>query len=321
MLKPRYLAVGLLSTALLSTGSAMAWADDGSIVLDFVRHGESGDMTVVNTLVPGPDLTDTGEQQADDLVKALSGNGIDDIYASAMIRSQETAMPLAEALNLPIQVLPGLNEIDAGIFEGIPVNVGDLPLGGALYLLAPLAWTLGLDFVPQLGSTVDPNGIAFDESFSGAVQSIYDGSVGSDTGNITDAVFSHEGAIAIWTLMNVNNPDFSLVLQEFLNTGELLPYTGQVVVDGSPGDWTLVSWDGTAVPQDPGLPTDLFVDGRDLITAPQFAGYDIYEALLTGNSMTIDTAIQAGVSQIDAALAQFPVAVFDDIVSAFGGAV
>jgi hypothetical protein len=321
MLKPRYLAVGLLSTALLSTGSAMAWADDGSIVLDFVRHGESGDMTVVNTLVPGPDLTDTGEQQADDLVKVLSGNGIDDIYASAMIRSQETAMPLAEALNLPIQVLPGLNEIDAGIFEGIPVNVGDLPLGGALYLLAPLAWTLGLDFVPQLGSTVDPNGIAFDESFSGAVQSIYDGSVGSDTGNITDAVFSHEGAIAIWTLMNVNNPDFSLVLQEFLNTGELLPYTGQVVVDGSPGDWTLVSWDGTAVPQDPGLPTELFVDGRDLITAPQFAGYDIYEALLTGNSMTIDTAIQAGVSQIDAALAQFPVAVFDDIVSAFGGAV
>jgi hypothetical protein len=321
MLKPRCLAVGLLSTALLSTGSAMAWADDGSIVLDFVRHGESGDMTVVNTLVPGPDLTDTGEQQADDLVKVLSGNGIDDIYASAMIRSQETAMPLAEALNLPIQVLPGLNEIDAGIFEGIPVNVGDLPLGGALYLLAPLAWTLGFDFVPQLGSTVDPNGIAFDESFSGAVQSIYDGSVGSDTGNITDAVFSHEGAIAIWTLMNVNNPDFSLVLQEFLNTGELLPYTGQVVVDGSPGDWTLVSWDGTPVPQDPGLPTELFVDSRDLITAPQFAGYDIYDALLTGNSATIDTAIQAGVSQIDTALTQFPVAVFDDIVSAFGGAI
>jgi Histidine phosphatase superfamily (branch 1) len=321
MLKPRCLAVGLLSTAVLSTGSAMAWADDGSIVLDFVRHGESGDMTVVNTLVPGPDLTDTGEQQADDLVKVLSGNGIDDIYASAMIRSQETAMPLAEALNLPIQVLPGLNEIDAGIFEGIPVNVGDLPLGGALYLLAPLAWTLGLDFVPQLGSTVDPNGIAFDESFSGAVQSIYDGSVGSDTGNITDAVFSHEGAIAIWTLMNVNNPDFSLVLQELLNTGELLPYTGQVVVDGSPGDWTLVSWDGTPVPQDPGLPTELFIDSRDLITAPQFAGYDIYDALLTGNSATIDTAIQAGVSQIDMALTQFPVAVFDDIVSAFGGAV
>jgi Histidine phosphatase superfamily (branch 1) len=278
-------------------------------------------MTVVNTLVPGPDLTDTGEQQAQALVNAMSGNGIDDIYASTMIRSQETAAPLAEALHLPINVLSGLNEIDAGIFEGIPVNVGDLPLGGALYLLAPLAWTLGLDFVPQLGSTVDPNGVAFDESLSGAVQSIYDGTVGTEAGTVTDAVFSHEGAIATWTLMNVNNPDFALVLQEFLNTGELLPYTGQVVVDGSPGDWTLVSWDGTPVPQDPGLPTELFVDFRDLITAPQFASYDIYEALLTANSATIETAIQAGVSQIDTALTQFPIAVFDDIVSTFGGAI
>ena len=321
MRNPRYLVVGLLSGAFLSMGSAMARADDGSIVLDFVRHGESGDMSVVNTMVPGPDLTDTGEQQAQALVNAMSGNGIDDIYASAMVRSQETAAPLAEALHLPINVLSGLNEIDAGIFEGIPVNVGDLPLGGALYLLAPLAWTLGLDFVPQLGSTVDPNGVALDESFSGAVQSIYDGTVGTEAGTVTDAVFSHEGAIAIWTLMNVNNPDFALVLQEFLNTGELLPYTGQVVVDGSPGDWTLVSWDGTPVPQDPGLPTELFVDFRDLITAPQFASYDIYEALLTGNSATIETAIQAGVSQIDTALTQFPIAVFDDIVSAFGGAI
>jgi hypothetical protein len=101
----------------------------------------------------------------------------------------------------------------------------------------------------------------------------------------------------------------------------LLPYTGQVVVDGSPGDWTLVSWDGTPVPQDLGLPTDLFVDFRNLIEAPQFAGYDVYEALLTGNSATIDAAVQAGVSQIDTALTQFPIAVFDDIVSAFGGAI
>jgi len=316
----RFVAVGFLSIALMSIGPALARADDGSIIIDFVRHGESGDMTAINTLVPGPDLTDTGEQQAQALVNALSGNGIDEIYASTMIRSQETATPLAEALNLPIQVLPGLNEIDAGIFEGMPVNVGDLPLGGALYLLAPLAWTFGLDFVPQLGSTVDPNGIAFDENFSGAVDSIYDGSVGSSTGDVTDAVFSHEGAIATWTLMNVNNPDFAVVLQEFLTTGELLPYTGQVVVDGSPGDWTLVSWDGTPVPQDPGLGTELFVDFRSLIEAPQFADYDIYEALLTGNSATIETAIQAGVSQVDSALSQFPVAVFDDIVGAFSGA-
>ena len=317
MRHPRCLAIGLLSAALLSMGSATAWADDGSIVLDFVRHGESGDMTAINTMVPGPELTATGEQQAADLAIALKHSGIDEIWASTMVRSQETAAPLADELGLTIQPFQaGLNEIDAGIFEGAPANVGDLPLGGALYLLAPALWTLGLTSVPELGSA-DANGIVFDQRVDEAVQTIYAGSSAGDT----DAVFSHEGTIAIWTLMNVNNPDFQLVVNELFSTGELLPYTGQVVVDGSPGDWTLVSWDGTAVPQDPGLATDLFVDFRSLIEAPQTAGYNIYEALLGGNSATIDAALQTGLNQVDTALAQFPVAVFDDIVTAFGGTV
>jgi broad specificity phosphatase PhoE len=313
----RSVALGLISAAMLSTGSAVAWADDGSIVLDFVRHGESGDMTAINTMVPGPDLTTEGGQQASDLALALKGSGIDEIWASTMVRSQETAAPLAHELGLTIEPFQsGLNEIDAGIFEGAPVNVGDLPLGGALYLLAPALWKLGLTSVPELGST-DANGIVFDERVSDAIQTIYDGSTAGDT----DAVFSHEGTIAIWTLMNVNNPDYALVLKDLFTTGELLPYTGQVVVDGSPGDWTLVSWDGTAVSADPGLPTDLFVDFRNLIEVPQLAGYDIYEALLTGNTATIDSAVQTGLSQVDTALAQFPVAVFDDIVTALGGTV
>jgi broad specificity phosphatase PhoE len=311
----RSVALGLLSAAILSASPAVAWADDGSIVLDFIRHGESGDMTAINTMVPGPDLTATGENQASDLAAALKLSGIDEIWASTMVRSQETAAPLAHELGLTIEPFQsGLNEIDAGIFEGAPVNVGDLPLGGALYLLAPALWTLGLTSVPELGST-DANGIVFDERVSDAIQTIYNGSTAGDT----DAVFSHEGTIAIWTLMNVNNPDYALVLKDLFTTGELLPYTGQVVVDGSPGDWTLVSWDGTAVPADPGLPTDLFVDFRNLIEAPQLAGYDIYEALLAGNTATIDSAIQAGIGQVDSALAQFPIAVFDDVVTALGG--
>jgi broad specificity phosphatase PhoE len=317
MLSRRCLAVGFLSATILSTGPAVAWADDGSIVLDFVRHGESGDMTAINTLVPGPELTSTGEQQASDLATALQHSGIDEIWASTMIRSQETAAPLAHELGLSIEPLQaGLNEINAGIFEGAPTNVGDLPLGGALYLLAPALWTLGFTSVPELGSS-DANGIVFDERVNDAIQTIYDGSAANDT----DAVFSHEGTIAIWTLMNVDNPDYALVLKELLTTGELLPYTGQVVVSGEPGDWTLVSWDGQAVSADPGLPTDLFVDFRNLIEAPQLAGYDIYEALLTGNTATIEGAIQVGIGQIETAAAQFPVAVFDDIVTALSGSI
>jgi hypothetical protein len=322
----RFLTVGLLSTAMMSVGSALAWADDGSIVLDFVRHGQSIDNAagIIDTEPPGTGLTMPGETEASTVANSIIseyGTNIAGVYDSQELRTQETAVPLLEALTnatgqtVTAQELAGLNEIPAGSFEGYPTN----GLEGILYLLAPLSWVFGDVLVPDIG---DPsvNGVTFDESFGGAVQTIYDGTA-SATGTPTDVAFSSEGAIAVWTLMNVNNPDFSVLLQEIANTGGFLSNTGQVVVEGSPGDWTLVSYDGTAVPQNPGLPTELFVDFRNLIEAPQFAGYDIYEALLSGNSATIDAALQAGITQVDTALTQFPVEVFDDIVAAFGGSI
>jgi hypothetical protein len=320
----RFAAVGLLSTGLLSMGTALAWADDESIVLDFVRHGESIDNNagIIDTTPPGTGLDAIGMQQADDVATAIQneyGTGIAGIFDSQEYRTQDTALPLIAELvasgHTPeLQTLAGLNEIPAGSFEGDPTN----SLEGILYLLGPLSWALGDVLVPDVG---DPsvNGVTFDEGFSNAVQTIYDGTA-SATGTPTDVAFSSEGAIAVWTLMNVDNPDFSVLLQEVVDNEEFLPNAGQVVVEGSPGDWTLVSYDGTAVPQDPGLGIELFVDFRNLIEAPQFAGYDIYQALLTGDSATIDSALQAGLSQVDTAFAQFPVAVFDDILGALTGA-
>ena len=40
------------------------------------------------------------------------------------------------------------------------------------------------------------NGVTFDESFGGAVQTIYDGTAGSGSGTPFDAAFSSEGVIA-----------------------------------------------------------------------------------------------------------------------------
>ncbi|MBV8861138.1 MAG: phosphoglycerate mutase family protein [Mycobacterium sp.] len=323
----RYVAIGLLSTAMMSIGSAMAWADDGSIVLDLVRHGQSVDNAagIIDTEPPGTGLTPTGYQEADTVAQTIYseyGRDIVGVFDSQEIRSTETATPLIQELvskgdHFSFQTLPGLNEIPAGTFDGDPTN----SLEGILYLLAPLSWVFGDVLVPDVG---DPsvNGVTFDESFGGAVQTIYDATVGDAvSGTPTDIAYSSEGAIAVWTLMNVNNPDFSVLLQEVLKTDGFLPNAGQVVVEGSPGDWTLVSYDGTAVPQDPGLGTELFVDFRNLIEAPQFAGYDIYEALLTGNSATIDAALQTGITQVDTALTQFPVEVFDQIVNALGGTI
>jgi broad specificity phosphatase PhoE len=321
----RFAAAGSLSIALMSIGPAVAWADDESIVLDFVRHGESIDNKagISDTTPPGTGLDPTGEGQATDVAAAIQhefGTNIAGVFDSEELRTQQTAAPLITELmasgdNPVLKTFDGLNEIPAGSFEGDPTT----SLEGILYLLGPLSWAMGDVLVPDVG---DPsvNGVTFDESFGDAVQSIYEGTA-SATGTPTDVAFSSEGAIAVWTLMNVNNPDFSVLLQEVEKTGGFLPNTGQVVIEGQPGDWTLVSYDGTPVSADPGLGTELFVDFRNLIEAPQFAGYDIYEALLTGNQATIDGALQTGLGQVDAALSQFPVEAFDQIVAAFGGSV
>ena len=321
----RPLVVGLLSTGLLLVGSGLARADDESIVLDLVRHGESFSNLngIIDTAPPGADLDATGISQANtvagSIIDEFGKTNIAGVFASQEVRAVETAAPLVALLphiTNPIPELSGLNEIPAGLFEGQPTT----SLDGILYLLGPLSWALGLPLVPDLG---DPsvNGVTFDEDFSKAVSDIYGETVGLGVGPTNDVAFSSEGAIAVWTLMNVNNPDFSILLNELINSHGFLTNTGQVIIDGSPGDWTLVSYDGVAVPQDPGLGTELFVDFRNLLEAPQFAGYDIYEALLTGNSATFDAAIQAGVTQVDAALSQFPVEVFDQLVAAFGGSI
>jgi hypothetical protein len=324
--RSRLFVVGVLSAGLMSMGSALARADDESVIIDFVRHGESIDnhAGIIDTTPPGTALDATGDGQASDVATAIQneyGTNIAGVFDSYELRTQETAQPLLDALSTAaghtVAATPfdGLNEIPAGAFESDPTT----SLEGILYLLGPLSWAMGDVLVPDIG---DPsvNGVTFDESFGTAVQSIYDGTA-SVTGTANDVAFSSEGAIAVWTLMNVNNPDFSVLLQEVEQTGGFLPNAGQVVVEGSPGDWTLVSYNGVDVPQDPGLGTELFVDLRNLIEAPQFAGYDIYEALLIGNSATIDTAIQTGFSQVDTALSQFPVEVFDQLVNAFGGSI
>jgi hypothetical protein len=320
----RYITVGLLSTAMMSVGSAMAWADDGSIVLDLVRHGESMDNAagIIDTNPPGTPLDATGEGQATAIATALQNEytNFGGIFTSDELRAEQTVVPLAQELGVyplaPDHVLAGLDEIPAGSFEGDSTT----SLEGILYLLGPLSWVFGDVLMPDIG---DPslNGVTFDDSFGGAVQTIYGDTVGGAGTSVNDVAFSSEGGIAVWTMMNVNNPDFSVLLQEIEKTGGFLPNAGQVVVEGSPGDWTLVSYDGVAVPQDPGLPTELFVDFRNLIEAPQFAGYDIYEALLGGNSATIDAALQTGLTQVDTALTQFPVEVFDQIAAALGASI
>nr|WP_234790224.1 phosphoglycerate mutase family protein [Mycolicibacterium fortuitum] len=61
--------------------------------ITFIRHGEStaNAANVADSSVPGPVLTEKGQQQARDIVKVLGDNNYDAIYASTMVRTQLTA--------------------------------------------------------------------------------------------------------------------------------------------------------------------------------------------------------------------------------------
>ncbi|BBZ45513.1 hypothetical protein MPRM_27940 [Mycobacterium parmense] len=285
------------------------------IVIDFVRHGQSvgNALNLIDTAVPGTGLTQLGVQQSQAVANLLAGQGpFAGIFTSQLLRTQQTALPLATMLGVNPQTLPGLNEIDAGIFNGMP----EVP-AGILYLIGPAAWTFGLPIAPMLApGSVHLNGIVFDQGFSGALQSMYATAMANPViaanGHITDVAYSSEFAIEVGTLMNVNNPDPLLMLTHPLSN------TGMVVVQGSPqGGWTMLSWDGVPVPP-ANLPTELFVDARDLIMAPQFAAYDGFESLLTGNPAAIASAVQTGVEQVAGAAIRFPVAVGEDLIDAIG---
>jgi broad specificity phosphatase PhoE len=200
-----------------------------SITLTFVRHGESQANAdgIMDTGIPGRDLSEEGRAQAEQVAQQLGHNKYDGIYASDMVRTQQTAAPLAHELGMRVEILPGLREIDAGWYNGTPYKSLDFEL---TYLLAPADWLNG-DLDNAIPGSI--SGRQFNDQFTAAVQKIY------DSGDTKPVAFSHGVAIMYWTLMNVKNPKNSLA------TGHPLPNVGQVVITGNPmTGWTLVDWDG-----------------------------------------------------------------------------
>lgn len=297
----RVIFAALTAAFLLLVSALPAWAAE-SMTLTFVRHGQSQANADdrIDTSVPGPGLTALGQQQAEDIALALAGNGYDGIYASNMVRTQQTAAPFADLLDQPVVVLPGLREINAGIFEGSPESGG---LGRLGYVAPPALWMLGARSVPVLGAA---DGNAFDARVDDAIQTIY------DNGDRNAVAFAHGATIMFWVMMNVDNPDFGLLLSHQLGN------TGVVVVTGNPEDgWLLEEWDGVAVSANPPLLTKLFVDVRDLVTAPQTALYNIGQAFASGDIAALANAVRDGVVNVVRAVVEFVPNVVRDIADEF----
>jgi broad specificity phosphatase PhoE len=226
----RFAAIVLVVVLAAGCGSARA-AGPRAITLTLVRHGQSAANAsgLIDTSVPGPELTARGWCQATLVAPQLAPNHYDGMYASTMVRTQETATPTSQLLGEPVTVLSGLREIEAGQYEGTP------EAGMAqTYFAAPRRWLQG-DRNARIPGSVDGN--EFEARFNEAVQNIY------DSGQQNPVAISHGAAIMTWVLMNVRNPDLSLL------SSKPLPNVGHVVVTGNPTDgWILTEWDADPPP-------------------------------------------------------------------------
>ncbi|BAX91216.1 histidine phosphatase family protein [Mycobacterium shigaense] len=214
-------------TAVLVVGACGGSPQARSITLTFIRHAESeaNASGTLDTSVPGPGLSQQGKTQAEEVAHQAGHNKFDGVYASTMVRTQQTAAPLAGELGKQVEVLQGIQEISAGWYQGKPVSIEP-----STYLLAPADWIRG-DMQDRIPGSV--SGKEFNDEFTRAVRKVY------DSGQSNPVVFSHKFAIEYWTLLNAKNAKDSLL------TTHPLPNIGRVVLTGNPiTGWTIVDWDG-----------------------------------------------------------------------------
>lgn len=212
-----------------STGSfgSSSGSSDGEMVITLVRHTESAGNAsgLVDTKVPGPDLTPRGRTQADNLAIQLADQNFDCAFASNMVRTEQTAAPTVAKHDLSLDIQPGFREIEAGEYEGSPEAEA---LSG--YLQAPIKWLSG-DLNARIPGSIDGN--EFDGRFDQALLDV------QDRGCTNPVIFSHGGTIMFWSMMNAGNADKSKLGTDPIRNG------GHVILKGSPQKgWTVVEWVG-----------------------------------------------------------------------------
>lgn len=193
-----------------------------------IRHGQTIDNVKgeLGTLVPGPGLTALGRRQAEAIPGALATERIDAIAVSTMLRTQETAAPLAAARDLSPRVLDGLREIDAGDIQGRSDQEAIATYQRTIYAW----WT---DFAARIPG--GESGTEFTERYDRAIAALFD-----EHPEGTVAVVSHGAAIRTWAAWNSVNID-----AEFSRTHGL-ENTGVVVLEGGPvTGWRALSWQQT----------------------------------------------------------------------------
>ncbi|HWM33288.1 MAG TPA: histidine phosphatase family protein [Pseudolysinimonas sp.] len=193
-----------------------------------IRHGQTpanvrGELATVR---PGPGLTRFGRAQADAIPDAVAAEQIAALYISPLLRTAETAAPLAAALGLDPVTLEGLEEIEAGELE----DRTDLP-SVMTYMTTVFGWARG-ELDTRMPGGIDGNEFfrRFDAAIAGIARRHPDDTV---------AVISHGAAIRVWAGARAAN------LSADITANRHLENTGIAILTGSPASgWLAESWQG-----------------------------------------------------------------------------
>ncbi len=87
--------------------------------ITFIRHGQP-EWDRDGRTVQNPRLTDVGLEQAARLGEAFMGRAVDAVLVSPLLRAQQTAAPIVDALGIEPRTLPWLAEIASPEWDGTP---------------------------------------------------------------------------------------------------------------------------------------------------------------------------------------------------------
>lgn len=194
-----------------------------------IRHGQTASNLkgLLDTAMPGAELTALGRRQAAALPDALVDVAIDAIFTSPLIRTRQTARPLADSHSLPLRELEGLREISAGEHE----MAGDEE-SKRNYVETALSWSDGGN-ERLFGAET---GVGFLARFDAAINEV----VAVQTR--TSIVVSHGAAIRCWVAARVQG-----VTSEYARE-HTLSNTGAVIIERTDRDaWRLIKWVGQAL--------------------------------------------------------------------------
>jgi broad specificity phosphatase PhoE len=185
------------------------------------RHGRTAANVAkaLDSRPPGVPLDEVGRDQAAELARRLADEPVRAVYASRAVRAQETAAAVGAVHGLPVTVLDGVQEAYCGELEGKSDEASR-----ATFRQVYQAWLRG-----EFTARVPGGDSALDviTRFVPAVEAV--------AATVVDAVVvvSHGAAIRLGVAAMLGD----------IGATHDVDNVGVVILDGTPGRWTLAHWD------------------------------------------------------------------------------